>query len=569
MSDIRQASNPCERLLSTTVFRDFNQNAVIPRKTLSTAASEDALPPIKKKRKGSSPCEEPNPSDTVKNTVRLREALENRILFCHNARDVPQIQFRHKLQAIMFETELSFHESAISWCSKSGPHDFKIFFVNADMATRALNLDGFTLRDGTSINLRRPPEYNGPETHHKITWNEFAATRPQSDINNIRNEKAEREVYVKHVPLDTSSDALKTFLEVAIQRASLNICEGNPIIHCKVKRNNGFISLRTSEEAAAILNLNNIPFRGVRLLIERNRNVAAGRYQNLHHDHYSEISTAKDITHRPPCPQRRLEGGNFELQGSQLPVSVIPRPTSGDGSCCSLQPQDPPSNHEDIVVDLTEEDLSTPPRPEKRVRFNLKEEDEGSGTSDVRKAEHQACTKVGEKYAAPTLLVTQDCHTTVDEQHTNFVQSVLDKVNEDREDLSWKLEKANIENAQLQQQLSEMAKRLAESDASRACLEKSLLNEKRELPATQQQLVVMRKMWRRTTYELEDTRQQLQEATENSRRMQTASIHFHTPLGPSINPEESFVVKCEGGIQYTGSEKVRESLKEEEEFWDV
>jgi hypothetical protein len=575
MSDIRRTSDLRKRLSTTAVLRDCNQNlriprkanqkfALIPRKILSTAASEDALPLIKK-RKTSSPSEEPNPSDLVKNTVRLREAIENRTLFCHNVPDVPGTHFRNEFETIMRDNELSFYENVISQCSKSGPRDFKMVFVNADMAARALNLDGFTLRDRTSINLRRPPKYNGPETR-KITWNKFAATRHQSDVNNIRKEKNEREVYVKQVPLGTNNDVLQEFLGDTIQRASLNICQGNPIISCKVKGNTGFISLRTSEEAAATLNLNNIPFRGARLLFERNRNVAAGRYQeNLHHNHL-KISIAKDA-HRAPCPQR-LEIGDFELQGSQLPVSMIPPRTSGDGSCCSLLPQDPPPpNHEDITaVDLTEEDPSTPPMPrKKRVRFNLKEEDEACGTANG-KAKHQACAKVGLKSAAQTL-VTQDCHTTVDETHTNFLQSVLDKVNKDRVDLTWQLEKANVENALLQKQLSEMAKRLAESDASRACFEKSVLNGKRELPAAQQKLLIMRKMWRRTTHELEDIRQQLQEATEN--KMQAASIHFDKPLlGSSIKQEESFV-KCEGGIQYSGSEQVRVLLQEEEEYWDV
>jgi hypothetical protein len=92
MSAIRQASNPCKRL-SAAVLRDFNQNVTIPRranqkftiprKTLSTAASEDALPPTKK-RKASSPSKESNPFDPVTNTVLLREAIENRTLFlCH------------------------------------------------------------------------------------------------------------------------------------------------------------------------------------------------------------------------------------------------------------------------------------------------------------------------------------------------------------------------------------------------------------------------------------------------------------------------------------------------------
>ena len=579
MSDFRQASNPRKRL-STAVLRDFNQNVTmiprkanqkvaVPRKMLSTAASEDALPPIKK-RKTYAPSEKSYPSDEVRNTVRRREAIENRTLFCHsNAPDVPGSQFRHKFNMMMRDNKLSFFENVVFWCSKkSGPHDFKMEFVNADMATRALNLDGFTLRDRrASIHLRRPPYYNGPPETHKTTWNEFAATRPHFDISNIRNEKEEREVYI-YVPLDTDHDALREFLGDAIQRASLNIGKGNPIISCKVNGNSGFITLRTSEEAAATLNLNNIPFHGARLFFQRNRNVVAGRYQNLHHDQL-KIPIAKD-THIAPCPQR-LERDDFEVHESQLPLSGTP-PTSGEDSCCSLLPQDPPFNHEGMVVDLKEENLSTPQKPKKRVRFNLKNEDEGSGAASDGKGKHQggACAKGllhvgGEKSAAPTL-DTQDCHTAIDEQHTKFVQSVLNKVNEDREDLRRQLEKANVEKAQLQQQLSEMAKRLAESDASRACLEKLVLNEKRKLPAIQQQLVIIRKMWRKTAHELEDVRQ-LHEATEN--RMQAASIHFDKPLlGPSIKQEESFV-KCEGGIQYAGSERVRVLLEEKEEFWDV
>ena len=565
MIDFRQVSNPLKKRLSTTVPRDLNQTFTIPRKTLSTAgACEGALPPIKKRKVSSLPSEEPNPSDQVKNIVRLREAIGNRTLFCHNAPDVPGFQFKQNFQVMMHDTELSFYENLITHYSKSGPHEFKLVFVNADMATRALNLNGFTLQDRTSINLRRPPEYNGPPVTHKITWNEFAATRSQSDINNIRNEKNEREVYVKNVPLNTNHHALSEFLGDAMQRASLNICQGNPIIWCKVKRSTGFISFRTSEEAAAILSLNNIQFCGARLLFERGRN-KVGRYQNLHHDPL-EIPFAKD-THRAPCPQR-LERGNFELQGSQSSASVL-SPTSGDGSCCSLVSQDLPSNHDYTSVDLTDEDhLSTPPlRPKKSVTFSLKEEGEGCGTSDG-KAKHQTCAKVGEKSTTPAL-PTQDCRTTIDEQHTHFVLSVLDQANQDREGLKRQLEETNVEVAQLQQQLSEMAKRLAESDASRASFEKSAFSEKRELLARQQQLVIMHKVQRTTTHELEEIRQQLQKAIEEN-IMQAASIHFDKPLlVPSIKQEESFV-KCEGRIQYTtSSEQVRALVREEEELWDV
>jgi ubiquitin len=700
MIDFRQASNPLKRLSArTAVQRDF----AIPRKTLSTTGASDNALPLIQKRNASSPRDEPNPADPVKTIVRLREAIENRTLFCRRDLDVSGMKFRLEFQAILSDNKFSCHESGISWCSKSGPHDFKMVFVNAAMATRALNLDGFTLRDRTSINLRRPPEYNGPETHTK-TWNEFAATRPQSDINNIQKERSEREVYLNHVPSNTNPEFLKHFLGDAIERASLNICEGNPIIWCTVKRKRGFVTFRTSEEAAAAtFSLNKIQFCGARLSFERDRNIV-GRCQDLHHDR-SEIPFAKDA-HKAPCPLR-LERGNFKLQGSQLPVSVLP-PTSGNGSCCSLLPQDLPSNRERISADMADENVSTPPRPKKRVRFNLKEDDEegcgkfdgkakhqacakdgensaspitvtqdcilprpqkrlrfnlkeddeeGCGTSDG-KAKHQTCTKVGEKSASLTIatqdctpprpkktvrfnvneddeegcgtsdgkakhqtcakvedksasltIATQDCtpprpqkrlrfnlkeddeegcgksdgkakyqacakvgeksaaptdcHTKVDEQHTDFVLSVLNQANQDRENLKWQLEGAIVGEALLQQQLSEMTKRLAESDASRACLKKSALDEKRELLAAQQQLFVMHKVWSRTTKELEDTRQQLQDATEQN-RMQAASIHFDKPLlAPSIKQEVS-CVKCEGG-----EGQVRASLSDEEEFWDV
>merc|ERR1711935_1021649 len=59
------------------------------------------------------------------------------------------------------------------------------------------------------------------------------------------------------------------FLGNAMEQVGLNVMAGNPINSCRVSGKFAFIELRTPQEAANALNLNNIPFMGAQLRVGR------------------------------------------------------------------------------------------------------------------------------------------------------------------------------------------------------------------------------------------------------------------------------------------------------------
>merc|ERR1711971_397622 len=70
---------------------------------------------------------------------------------------------------------------------------------------------------------------------------------------------------------DTRDDReyLRDFLGNAMEQVGLNTMPGNPINSCRVSGKFSFIELRTPQEAANALNLNNIPFMGAQLRVGR------------------------------------------------------------------------------------------------------------------------------------------------------------------------------------------------------------------------------------------------------------------------------------------------------------
>jgi splicing factor U2AF subunit len=62
---------------------------------------------------------------------------------------------------------------------------------------------------------------------------------------------------------------LRDFLGNAMEQVGLNVMAGNPINACRVSGKFAFIELRTPQEAANALNLNNIPFMGAQLRVGR------------------------------------------------------------------------------------------------------------------------------------------------------------------------------------------------------------------------------------------------------------------------------------------------------------
>jgi len=63
--------------------------------------------------------------------------------------------------------------------------------------------------------------------------------------------------------------SLKDFLGRALEQVGLTTMPGNPILACRLSGKFAFVELRTKEEAANALNLNNIPYLGAQLRVGR------------------------------------------------------------------------------------------------------------------------------------------------------------------------------------------------------------------------------------------------------------------------------------------------------------
>jgi splicing factor U2AF subunit len=66
-----------------------------------------------------------------------------------------------------------------------------------------------------------------------------------------------------------TENMIREFLGNAMLQVGLNTMPGNPITACRVSGKFAFIELRTPEEAANALNLNNIPYLGAQLRVGR------------------------------------------------------------------------------------------------------------------------------------------------------------------------------------------------------------------------------------------------------------------------------------------------------------
>jgi hypothetical protein len=153
-------------------------------------------------------------------------------------------------------------------------------------ANRALNLNGIPFL-GASLRVSRPSKYAGPYVPSQ-TWQQLtgqplppgmvpvpentpgaqllllggtATTNPE--------EKLQRELFVGNTTPEMTEAMLRDFLGRAMEQVGLTIHPGNPILACRVSGKFAFVELRTKEEAANALNLNNIPYLGAQLRVGR------------------------------------------------------------------------------------------------------------------------------------------------------------------------------------------------------------------------------------------------------------------------------------------------------------
>lgn len=139
---------------------------------------------------------------------------------------------------------------------------------SSEMANEALNLNGIPFL-GAVLKVSRPSKYAGPPIQSK-TWQELTGQAlPSGAVLDAEQEKINRELFVGNTTPEMTEHMLRDFLGNAMEQVGLNNMAGNPITACRVSGKFAFIELRTPEEAANALNLNNIPFMGAQLRVGR------------------------------------------------------------------------------------------------------------------------------------------------------------------------------------------------------------------------------------------------------------------------------------------------------------
>lgn len=140
--------------------------------------------------------------------------------------------------------------------------------VNSEMANKALNLNGIPFL-GAVLKVSRPSKYAGPHVPAQ-TWQQLTGqSLPVGTVLDAEQEKINRELFVGNTTPEMSEQMLRDFLGNAMEQVGLNVMAGNPITSCRVSGKFAFVELRSKEEAANALNLNNIPFMGAQIRVGR------------------------------------------------------------------------------------------------------------------------------------------------------------------------------------------------------------------------------------------------------------------------------------------------------------
>lgn len=143
-----------------------------------------------------------------------------------------------------------------------------IELTSAEMANTALNMNGIPFL-GAVLKVSRPSKYAGPHVPAK-TWQQLTGQAlPTGAVLDAEQEKINRELFIGNTTPEMTEQMIREFLGNALEQVGLNVMAGNPITSCRVSGKFAFVELRTPEEAANALNLNNIPFMGAQLRVGR------------------------------------------------------------------------------------------------------------------------------------------------------------------------------------------------------------------------------------------------------------------------------------------------------------
>lgn len=242
------------------------------------------------------------------------------------------------------------HEVPISTCRVNQKFAF-IECSSGDMADKALNMNGIPFL-GAILKISRPSKYvgDGPQKQYK-TWQELTGqTIPAGAVLDASaEEKVNRELFVGNTTPEMTETMIRDFLGNAMIQVGLNIMPGNPITACRVSGKFAFIELRTPQEAANALNLNNIPYLGAQLRVGR-----PSKWNGVDKPHGNwEDILAKYMSGELTIPMGQLQPQQQQPQPLQTfaPVSRIVELRN----MLTVQDLQVDEEYQDIMIDTREE----------------------------------------------------------------------------------------------------------------------------------------------------------------------------------------------------------------------
>lgn len=245
------------------------------------------------------------------------------------------------------------HETPISTCRVNQKFAF-IECTTSDMANKALNMNGIPFL-GAILKISRPSKYSSTSAPGRYkTWQELTgqAIPAGAVLDASAEEKVNRELFIGNTTPEMTESMIREFLGNAMLQVGLNIMPGNPITACRVSGKFAFVELRTPQEAANALNLNNIPYLGAQLRVGR---PSKWNGSDKPHGNWEDI-LAKYMSGELQLPQQQQQQ-QPPPPPQQQPAAVGPPPSRivELQNMLSMQDLQIESEYNDILDDTREE----------------------------------------------------------------------------------------------------------------------------------------------------------------------------------------------------------------------
>jgi len=150
---------------------------------------------------------------------------------------------------------------------------------------RCLSLTGLPFM-GATLKVGRPSKYEGPITiasnWAQVVFELGELDNPSTASANLlraggvdmsgtahENDKSKRELFIGNVPAGAHEESLQSFLVLVATQVGLLASGGNPFVSLRLSGHYAFIEVRSAIEAASLLKISGVPFRGTRLRISR------------------------------------------------------------------------------------------------------------------------------------------------------------------------------------------------------------------------------------------------------------------------------------------------------------